>query len=119
MGHLRNQSIRLNRVIFRVIGFPLSANVGRPEKSVSFGPLSPKLADFYSEHPVPLFEDDAEADSGESWHRRIRGLRPNSSTLSHEELDACDILDEGDVEEFGRLVAELRDRCHKTYFVLN
>ena len=65
--------------------------------------------------------DHTETDSGKSeaaWHRRIRGLRPNSSTLSHEELDACDCLDEGDSEEFGRLVSDLRDQNVETFLLL-
>lgn len=38
------------------------------------------------------------ADGG-SWRERVVGLRPNASTLSHAELDACTELDEGDVGE--------------------
>ncbi|MDH5762148.1 MAG: homocysteine S-methyltransferase family protein [Nitrospinota bacterium] len=33
------------------------------------------------------------------WARRIRGLRCNASRLSHEELDNCEVLDDGDPEE--------------------
>lgn len=35
---------------------------------------------------------------GGSWQRRLVALRPNASVLSHEELDAADTLDEGDLE---------------------
>jgi len=34
-----------------------------------------------------------------TWARRIRGLRCNASRLSHEELDHCEVLDDGDPEE--------------------
>lgn len=44
------------------------------------------------------------------WHHRVRGLRPNSSELSHEELDSCESLDEGNPDELGRLVSDLRSR---------
>jgi len=38
---------------------------------------------------------------GGDWQRRIRGLRCNASRLSHEELDNCDTLDDGNPHEFG------------------
>lgn len=38
---------------------------------------------------------------GSDWTRRIRGLRCNASRLSHVELDACEVLDDGNPEEFG------------------
>lgn len=37
--------------------------------------------------------------SDPAWTRRIRGIRCNASRLSHEELDACEVLDDGDPEE--------------------
>lgn len=46
-------------------------------------------------HPDHFFE--VLNDSG--WARRIRGLRCNASRLSHEELDACEVLDDGDPSE--------------------
>jgi homocysteine S-methyltransferase len=38
---------------------------------------------------------------GAHWSRRIRGLRCNASRLSHAELDACEVLDDGDPQEIG------------------
>jgi S-methylmethionine-dependent homocysteine/selenocysteine methylase len=38
---------------------------------------------------------------GSDWTRRIRGLRCNASRLSHAELDACEVLDDGNPEELG------------------
>lgn len=41
--------------------------------------------------------------SGEDWLGRLGGLRANASRLSHAELDAAEILDDGDPDEFGHL----------------
>jgi S-methylmethionine-dependent homocysteine/selenocysteine methylase len=43
-----------------------------------------------------------------AWTARIRGLRPNASTMSHAELDEAETLDEGDPAELGGSVAALR-----------
>ena len=51
------------------------------------------------------FEDALEA--GETWTRRIRGLRANASALSHAELDEAEELDDGNPEEFGHQHAAL------------
>lgn len=45
-------------------------------------------------HPTHI----AEALDGGEWQSRIAELRPNASTLTHEELDAMEELDTGDVE---------------------
>ena len=42
-------------------------------------------------HVAPAFD-------GGAWQERIGGIRPNASTLTHEELDAMEELDEGDLE---------------------
>jgi homocysteine S-methyltransferase len=54
-------------------------------------------------HPDHFFHvlDDAD------WARRILGLRCNASRLSHAELDACEVLDDGDPEEFGAQYREV------------
>jgi homocysteine S-methyltransferase len=44
----------------------------------------------------------------EDWRLRIRGLRVNASTRSHEELDAATELDEGDPVELARAQDALR-----------
>lgn len=41
------------------------------------------------------------------WTRRVRGLRCNASRQSHAELDACEVLDDGDPNEFGKLYQSL------------
>jgi homocysteine S-methyltransferase len=44
------------------------------------------------------------------WQQRIRGLRPNASSLSHEQIDALDGLDEGDPAQLTAELAALRKR---------
>ena len=44
------------------------------------------------------------------WRERIRGLRPNASTMSHAELDEAPELDDGDPSDLGARCAALRDR---------
>jgi S-methylmethionine-dependent homocysteine/selenocysteine methylase len=58
-------------------------------------------------HPTH-FEDVLGTD--EPWRDRIRGLRANASTLSHDELDAMDELDDGDPADLGARYAALRSR---------
>jgi homocysteine S-methyltransferase len=45
---------------------------------------------------------------GGDWQRRLIGVRPNASRLSHAELDEAPELDDGDPAELGRQVADLR-----------
>jgi homocysteine S-methyltransferase len=55
-------------------------------------------------HPTHM----AAALDGAAWQERIAGVRPNASVLSHEELDAMEDLDEGDLDLFTRSFALLR-----------
>lgn len=45
--------------------------------------------------------------SGETWVRRVGGIRANASRLSHAELDEAEALDEGNPQEFGALHLDL------------
>jgi S-methylmethionine-dependent homocysteine/selenocysteine methylase len=58
-------------------------------------------------HPTHF---DHVLDAGETWIRRIRGIRANSSRCSHAELDNAPELDIGDPLELGGQYAELRRR---------
>jgi S-methylmethionine-dependent homocysteine/selenocysteine methylase len=49
-------------------------------------------------------------DTDEAWVERIRGLRANASTLSHDELDAADGLDDGDPADLAAHYSALTDR---------
>jgi S-methylmethionine-dependent homocysteine/selenocysteine methylase len=57
----------------------------------------------------PTHFEDALA-SGEPWLQRLRGLRANSSALSHAELDQATELDDGNPVEFGAQHRALRQR---------
>ncbi len=57
----------------------------------------------------PTHFDDVLA-TDEPWRDRIRGLRANASTMSHDELDAAEELDDGDPDDLGARYAALRAR---------
>ena len=46
--------------------------------------------------------------SGQGWTERIRGIRANASTMSHEELDNAEELDRGDLVDLGQRYRALR-----------
>ena len=46
----------------------------------------------------------------EAWAKRIRGIRCNASRQSHAELDACEVLDDGNPVEFGGQYRAIKDR---------
>jgi homocysteine S-methyltransferase len=48
--------------------------------------------------------------NGADWARRIRGLRCNASRLSHAELDACEVLDDGDPVELAGQYRQIHER---------
>jgi len=58
-------------------------------------------------HPTHF---DHVLDAGGTWIKRMRGIRANSSCLSHAELDNAPELDIGDPLELGGQYAELRRR---------
>jgi S-methylmethionine-dependent homocysteine/selenocysteine methylase len=45
---------------------------------------------------------------GADWQNRLAFLRPNASTLSHEELDAMEVLDSGDLGLLTSSAADVR-----------
>jgi homocysteine S-methyltransferase len=46
--------------------------------------------------------------AGESWVKRIHGVRANASAKSHAELDQSEVLDAGDPDDLGRRYLDLR-----------
>jgi len=46
-------------------------------------------------------------DGAGSWVNRIHGIRANASRMSHTELDACEVLDDGNPQELGNLSGDL------------
>lgn len=57
----------------------------------------------------PTHFDQVLEDEGR-WRERIRGVRPNASTMSHAELDEAPELDDGDPADLGARCAALRER---------
>jgi homocysteine S-methyltransferase len=47
---------------------------------------------------------------GAPWQRRLVFFRPNASTMSHEELDAMEVLDSGDVSLLVESTKSLREQ---------
>ncbi len=58
-------------------------------------------------HPTHFEEAVA---AGERWTSRIGGLRANASSMSHEELDAAEELDDGNPTELGQQYRDLRQK---------
>lgn len=57
-------------------------------------------------HPTHI----SRALDGGEWQARIAALRPNASTLTHEELDAMETLDEGDLDLLTHSFEDLRSQ---------
>lgn len=55
-------------------------------------------------HPTHM----APAFNGGAWQERVGGLRPNASTLTHDELDTMEELDQGDLELLTNSLERLR-----------
>ena len=70
-------------------GTPLGAAVERVDATAA-----PDWFGINCAHPTHM----APAFDGGAWQERISAIRPNASTLTHDELDAMDELDEGDLE---------------------
>lgn len=47
---------------------------------------------------------------GSDWQRKLRFLRPNASTMTHEELDAMEVLDAGDIGLLTSSTRSVRDQ---------
>jgi len=56
-------------------------------------------------HPTHV----APALDGGDWQLRVASFRPNASTLTHQELDAMEVLDEGDLAFLTATVDELKE----------
>ena len=70
-------------------GTPLGAAVERVDATAA-----PDWFGINCAHPTHM----APAFDGGAWQERISAIRPNASTLTHDELDAMEELDEGDLE---------------------
>ena len=60
----------------------------------------------HTSHFEHIFDDEM----GQEHIKRIGALKPNASKKSHAELNNSNVLDNGDPEEFGRMLVDLRKR---------
>ncbi len=73
-------------------GQPLSEAIGAVDEATDGAAAYFMVNCAHPDHFFDVLDDSA-------WARRIRGLRCNASRLSHEELDECEVLDDGDPME--------------------
>jgi len=85
-------------------GESLAEAIRQVDDATGNGPAYYMINCAHPDHFSSELEEDA------AWTRRIRGIRANASRLSHQELDALEVLDAGDPDEFGALYAALRQR---------
>ncbi len=73
-------------------GQPLSEAIGAVDEATDGAAAYFMVNCAHPDHFFDVLDDSA-------WAHRIRGLRCNASRLSHEELDECEVLDDGDPVE--------------------
>jgi homocysteine S-methyltransferase len=83
-------------------GQSLRAAIEQVDAETDGAPLHYMINCAHPTHFAGALSDDG------PWLERLRGLRPNASTLSHAELDEAEELDDGDPSELGRSSAALR-----------
>ncbi len=82
-------------------GQALADAIAEVDAATRSGPIYYMINCAHPDH----FRDAVSTNS--AWTLRIGGIRANASRMSHEELDAAEVLDDGDPVELGRLNAEL------------
>jgi S-methylmethionine-dependent homocysteine/selenocysteine methylase len=85
-------------------GDTLEVAINRVDLETTKKPVHYMLNCAHFDHFRDALIDDAD------WVRRIRAVRANASRLSHAELDECEVLDDGNPQEFGEMCAELHDK---------
>jgi len=88
-------------------GESLETAITAVDEATGHGPAYYMVNCAHVDHFSAALADD------ETWTQRIRGIRANASRLSHDELDECEVLDDGDPTEFGELYRQLRERLPK------
>lgn len=86
-------------------GLEISQFVQAIDDGSEGGPLFYQINCAHLSHFRKVFEDNKD----ENWVRRFLGLLPNASRKSHEELNNSTVLDDGDFEEFGRDIREIKE----------
>ncbi len=82
-------------------GQPLGEAIAEVDAATRNGPLYYMINCAHPDHFRHVL------DTSEAWSLRIGGIRSNASRQSHAELDAAEVLDDGDPVELGHLSAEL------------
>lgn len=82
-------------------GMTLKDAVEAVDAATDAGPVYYMINCAHPTHFAPILA------SNEEWVSRVRGLRANASSRSHEELDQSDDLDEGNPVELGQQYREL------------
>lgn len=77
-------------------GQDLASAITETDDATDSGPIYYMINCAHPEH----FHDAL--NKGASWLNRIGGIRANASRMSHEELDAADVLDDGNPDELAR-----------------
>lgn len=85
-------------------GMSLKQAIKELDESVSEPPIYYMINCAHPTH----FVAELEKGQNETWTKRIRGIRANSSCKSHEELDNSTALDPGNPEELGEQNLELK-----------
>ncbi|MEM1079400.1 MAG: homocysteine S-methyltransferase family protein [Pseudomonadota bacterium] len=85
-------------------GSSLEAAIAQVDGATDAGPLYYMINCAHPDHFAALLDPQAE------WTGRIGGLRSNASRMSHAELDAAEVLDDGNPVELGALSAALASR---------
>ena len=85
-------------------GQPLGEAIEQVDRETDRAPVYYMVNCAHPNHFAHVLEEDA------MWRDRIRGVRPNASTMSHAELDEAEDLDDGDPADLGARCAELRAR---------
>jgi len=87
-------------------GQSLEAAIAQVDAATDRGPAYYMINCAHPTHFDNVLASDA------PWTRRIRAIRANASAKSHAELEAMEVLDDGNPEEFGRQYRALRGRLN-------
>lgn len=82
-------------------GQPLGEAITEVDAATNAGPIYYMINCAHPDHFRGALDTNA------SWTLRIGGIRANASRMSHAELDAAEVLDDGDPVELGALSMEL------------
>jgi S-methylmethionine-dependent homocysteine/selenocysteine methylase len=85
-------------------GEPLGDAIDAVEQATSGAPAYYMVNSAHPDHFIGVIDADAQ------WASRLRGLRCNASRQSHAELDAADVLDDGNPIEFANGYQALGER---------